>query len=150
MPFLIAALAILYYTPYIAYLSTNQDIICLRKDMKRDDADAIRIAKHYFNHNANPRKTLAVRVLMNVLIKILYFAANIISFLGLNSLLNDTFIAYGTNWTKWAALDNHLAYDYMGMRQFPKPGKPNQYIFYFYFFVCLLNYLLHVVVVVVV
>lgn len=123
MPFLIAALAILYYAPYVAFLSTNQDMISLRKDMKNGDADAMKLAKHYFNHREKSSKTLALRVLMNILIKLLYFAANLITLLGLNSILNDEFIGYGTSWSRWSTLDNHLAYDYMGIRGFPKPGN---------------------------
>jgi len=64
-----------------------------------------------------------IRVWMNILVKILYFAANIICFLGLNNILNDEYIEYGTKWSKWSVLDNHLAFDYMGMRDFPKPGN---------------------------
>ena len=59
---------------------------------------------------------------MNVLIKLLYFAANLVTFLGLNNVLNKEFIHYGTEWSKWTVLDNHIAYDYMGLRGFPKPG----------------------------
>lgn len=123
MPFLIAALAMLYYIPYIAYIASNQDMILLRKDAKDENADPTQIAKHYFNHKINPPRTLAMRVLMNVIIKALYFAANLISFLGLNSILNDNYIQYGTKWSRWSVLDNHIAHDYMGMRDFPKPGN---------------------------
>lgn len=29
----------------------------------------------------------------------------------------------GPKWVRWSKLDNHLAHDYMGMRDFPKPGN---------------------------
>jgi len=123
MPFLVAAMAILYYAPYVAFLSTNQDMICLRKDMKSDNMDAIKITKQYFSYKERSSRTLLLRVLMNVLIKLLYFAANLVTFLGLNNVLNKEFIGYGTSWSKWSSLDNHIAYDYMGLRGFPKPGN---------------------------
>lgn len=123
MPFLVAAFAILYYLPYIAYMTTNQDMIILRRDMKDNNVDAMKIAKYYFNHKLNPPRTLMIRVWMNILVKILYFAANLICFLGLNNILNNEYIEYGTKWSKWSVLENHLAFDYMGMRDFPKPGK---------------------------
>ena len=68
-------------------------------------------------------RTLLLRVLMNILIKLLYFAANLVTLLCLNNVLNKEFIHYGTEWTKWSSLENHIAYDYMGLRGFPKPGK---------------------------
>ena len=41
-------MAMLYYAPYVAFLSTNQDMICLRKDMKSGSVDAMQITKQYF------------------------------------------------------------------------------------------------------
>ena len=70
MPFLIAALAIIYYVPYIAFVSTNQDLISLRREMKRDEVDPDQIARHYFNHRTNPPKTMAMRLLINILVKV--------------------------------------------------------------------------------
>ena len=43
--------------------------------------------------------------------------------MGINNLLNNEFIKYGSTWIKWSQLDNSMAYDYMGMRDFPKPGN---------------------------
>jgi len=123
MPFLVAAMAILYYAPYVAFLSTNQDMICLRKDMKSENVDAVKITKQYFSFKERSSRTLILRVLMNILIKLLYFAANLVTLLGLNNVLNKEFISYGTSWTKWSTLDNHIAFDYMGLRGFPKPGN---------------------------
>lgn len=123
MPFLVAALAILYYLPYVAFTTANQDLISLRKEVKKDDVDPDKITKYYFNHRTNPPKAMALRVLANILVKVLYFAANLVTLLGLNNLLNDEFISYGSKWAKWSSLDNHIAFDYMGMRDFPKPGN---------------------------
>ena len=123
MPFLIASIAIIYYTPYIVFITANQDLISLRKEIKRETTDADKIAKHYFNHRTNPPRAMALRVLLNILVKVLYFAANLITLLGIDNLFNREFLSYGQKWVKWSSLDNHLAFDYMGMRDFPKPGK---------------------------
>ena len=82
MPFLIASLAVLYYTPYIAFRSANTDMISLRSSIKAADADADKIAKHYFNRRMNPRRTMVLRVAFNILIKILYIVVNLVAFLG--------------------------------------------------------------------
>ena len=123
MPFLIATLAVVYYLPYIAYCAINRDIILLRKDLKDESIDAEKILKHYFNRKTNSRRSSLMRVLMNVCVKLLYLVANLISFLGLNGILNGEYVQYGKAWSKWSVLDNHLAYDYMGGRDHPKPGN---------------------------
>ncbi|XP_047145463.1 innexin inx3 isoform X1 [Hydra vulgaris] len=123
MPFLIASLAILYYIPYIAFRSANTDMISLRSSIKAADIDAEKIAKHYFNIRMNSRRTMTLRVVFNILIKVLYIVVNLVAFLGLDNLLNGEYVGYGSKWLKWSQLENSVAYDYMGMRDHPKPGN---------------------------
>lgn len=123
MPFLIAALSILFYIPYIAFRSANSDLISLKNTVKGDDPDAEKIAKHYFDHKTNPQRNNILRVIFNILIKVLYIVANLVCLLGLDSILNGEYLSYGSKWVSWSQLDNSLAYDYMGMRDHPKPGK---------------------------
>jgi len=58
----------------------------------------------------------------NILVKILYLVANIVTMTTLNGLLNGEFMGYGSAWISWTRLHNTLQYDYMGMRDHPKPG----------------------------
>ena len=121
MPFLIAPLSVLFYAPYVAFIFTNDDIMSLKYDVKDGTMDATRIVSTYFNHQVNSR--LRIRVICNIGIKILYLLANLITFLVLNSLLNHEYISYGSKWVSWTRLDNSKAFDYLGMRDLPKPGK---------------------------
>lgn len=123
MPFLIASLAILYYLPYVAFRTANNDLISLKNTIKGDEPDAEKIAKHYFNHRLNPPRTMMLRVIFNILIKLLYLIANLVALLGMDSLLNNEFVSYGTKWVQWSKLDNTVQYDYMGLRDHPKPGN---------------------------
>ena len=123
MPFLVAALAILFYIPYIAFRSANSDLISLKNTLKGDDPDAEKIAKHYFDGKTNPQRNNLMRVIFNVLIKILYIVANLVALLGLDNILNGEYLGYGSKWVSWSQLHNSIAYDYMGMRDHPKPGK---------------------------
>lgn len=121
MPFLIAPLSVLFYAPYVAFIFTNNDIISLKYDVQDGRKNATHIVSMYFNHQVNSR--LRIRVICNIGIKILYLSANLITFLVLNSLLNHEYISYGSKWVSWTRLDNSKAFDYLGMRDLPKPGK---------------------------
>lgn len=123
MPFFIASLAILFYVPYVAFRTVNNDLISLKNSIKADDADSEKIAKHYFNSQTNPPRTNMLRIVFNILVKILYLVANLVALLGLDNLLNGEFVGYGNKWIKWSQLNNTMAYDYMGKRDFPKPGN---------------------------
>ena len=120
-PFLIATFAILFYLPYVAFRTANSDLISLKNNVKSGD-EPEDIAKHYFSKTSNPQRYNAYRIIFNILIKILYLVANLICFLGLDSLLNGEFVGYGNKWLEWTRLDNTVQYDYMGMRDHPKPG----------------------------
>lgn len=123
MPFLIAALSILYYAPYVAFRTANSDLISLKNTVKADEPDAEKIAKSYFNHRVNPQRTMYLRIVFNILIKIFYLISNLVAFLGLDSLLNNEYVSYGSKWVSWSRLNNSMAFDYLGMRDFPKPGN---------------------------
>lgn len=122
-PFLIAALTVIYYLPYVFFRVVNSDLISLKDTVKGDDPDAARIAKNFFNPKVNPTRNNVGRVLGNILVKILYLLANVITLVGLDRLLNGDYIGYGNAWIKWTSLPNTLQYDYMGSRDHPKPGN---------------------------
>jgi len=122
-PFLIAALAMIFYAPYLLFRAVNNDLISLKDNVKSDDKDAEKIAKHYFSQKTNPNRNNAGRILGNILVKVLYLVANVVTLTGLNRLLNGEFIGYGNKWIEWTGLQNTIQYDYMGMRDHPKPGN---------------------------
>ena len=123
MPFLIAALAVLYYAPYVVFKINNQDLVSLKDSIKKENPDAGKIVNSYFNNRVNPQKRSYLRIALNILIKIWYFLANIIALFWLDSLLNNDYVSYGTKWVNWSKLNNSIQFDYLGMRDFPKPGK---------------------------
>ena len=123
MPFLIAALAVLYYAPYVVFRINNQDLVSLKDNIKKEKPDAGKIVNSYFNNRVNPQKRSYLRIALNILIKIWYFLANIIALFWLDSLLNNEYVSYGTKWVNWSKLNNSIQFDYLGMRDFPKPGK---------------------------
>ena len=123
MPFLIAALAVLYYAPYVVFKINNQDLVSLKDSIKKENPDAGKIVNSYFNNRVNPQKRSYLRIALNILIKIWYFLSNIIALFWLDSLLNNDYMSYGTKWVNWSKLNNSIQFDYLGMRDFPKPGK---------------------------
>lgn len=122
MPFLISALAILYYAPYIAFLYVNSDINALKDYIKKKDRTADLIVTAYLT-NQKARRFLNIRVYLNIVVKLLYLCSNLVTLLVLNNVLNEEFLDYGRQWIDWSRLDNSMAFDYMGMRNFPKPGE---------------------------
>lgn len=123
MPFLLAALSIMFYLPYVWFKTVNSDLISLKDHVKADEPEPDQIAKHFFDNSSNPQKNNRLRPILNVMIKILYLIANIVAFLGLNNVLNGDFISYGSKWMAWSSLPNTLAHDYLGDREHPKPGN---------------------------
>ena len=123
MAFFVGALAVVYYLPYVMYCKVNEDIITLRKHLKSKTIPVEHIMKSFFKKEKYGRAHVKVRLLLNVLVKILYVCANLIAFLSLDSVLNGEYMDYGRKWINWARLHDTLQYDYMGMRDFPKPGN---------------------------
>jgi hypothetical protein len=122
-PFLVAALTLLFYLPYIFFRAVNTDLISLKNTVKGDNPDAEKIAKHYFNSKTNPTRNNIGRVIGNIVVKLFYLLSNVITLVGLDSLLDGEFVGYGNKWIQWSKLDNTMQYDYMGMRDHPKPGN---------------------------
>lgn len=121
MTFIMAALAVLYYAPYAFFRLINQDVVSLKGTIKDNDAQAI--VDNYFNYKINNETRMKARILGNVLIKVLYIIGNVAAFLLVNQMLNGDYRTYGLTWMTWSKLPNSLAYDYMGIRDTPKPGN---------------------------
>lgn len=54
MPFLVAAMIIPYYIPYIIHRTVNRDLINLKNAIKEDDVDADRLTKYFFSVFRHP------------------------------------------------------------------------------------------------
>jgi len=121
--FLLTALALVYYLPYAVFRKVNEDKTSLKTSIAGGNAGLI--VDSYFNESVNPRSKLRLRVLGDVLVKVLYIVSTISVFCILDSSLNGDFAAYGGNWLNWSKLSNALAYGYMNgrLREGPKPGN---------------------------
>ena len=124
MAFLVAALSIAFYTPYLMFCRVNKDMISLREAMKSEEEEATSdsIMEAFFQEDY-ASKFSWMRQLLNVVVKALYVGSNLISLLLLDNVLNGEYIEYGIRWFEWSKLPHAIMYDYMGMRDFPKPGN---------------------------
>ena len=104
----------------------NHDLINLREQIKKEEPDIEDIVKHYFKERKSKRSRpyfLTIRQFMNVFVKSAYIIVNLVALFGTDSLLEGEFYYYGRKWVSWSKHNNTIAYDYMGARDFPKPGK---------------------------
>jgi len=125
MTFLLAAFAALYYSPYAIFCLVNQDMVSLKGSVEadQDGSGAETIVNSYFNSAVNTRNKMRLRLLGNVVVKILYIVVTAVGFIVTDSLLLGGFKNYGNAWISWSYLSNSMAYDYMGRREYPKPGN---------------------------
>lgn len=111
-PFYMAALAVLYYLPYIFYRHFNSDVISLKLNLKSPAVDIPGLVNNYFNHSVNTISKMRLSVVANLVIKLMYVIVNIIAFFGTNSLVNGDFKMYGIHWLDWRKQPNQENYDY--------------------------------------
>ena len=123
MPFLLIGFAIVYYSPYVAFRPINKDLISLRNNLQRGEADHGKIAESYFNPRINAEGSGYLPVVLNIFIKISYIAVNLMALFTLNFSLNNEYLSHGISWVSWSKLNNSLQFDYFGIRENPKPGK---------------------------
>lgn len=122
MVFFLAVLSLFYYMPYCIFRVVNTDMISLKETIKDKDPDAI--LKNYFDYNISPRKKMRMRILLNLFVKVLYIAVNVLCLLMTDKVLGGYFLGYGQSWTLWSTFENEKAYNYMGLlRDIPKPGN---------------------------
>jgi len=123
MPFLMASFAFLYYVPYLIFKSINTDLVSLKNKMKGEEARADTIVTSYFDQNVNSRRRMRYRVGMMIVIRSLYLVANLIVFLGLDSILLGQYIYYGKNYIDATMLGNDLHEHNLKVRNVAKPGN---------------------------
>lgn len=102
-PFFLAALAMLYYAPYFLFHIANDDIKDLKNEMKKLDPDIDVLVKTYFDpYNQEQMKQQRMKILLNIVMKIAYFIANVVVLLLCDGTLNGDYLSFGTKWIKWA------------------------------------------------
>jgi hypothetical protein len=121
MPFLLGAIALIYFLPYLYHKNINYDIVCLKRDLEKDKPSSQAIYIRYFK-NRNKNTQNKYRQPLNLLVKVFYIVVNVGTFLVLDNILNGLFVSFGSKWFKWVSLENTEQYDYMGGSDHPKPG----------------------------
>ena len=58
---------------------------------------------------------MRIRILGDIVVKILYVIVSVVALVVTDGVLNGRFLSYGISWTDWSKLSNAMAYDYMGM-----------------------------------
>ena len=101
----------------------NEDLISLKDIVKYQDPNIKDIVNNYFNNGINENKRQNIRILLNIVVKIFYLLANVITFECTDNFFNGKFRGYGTSWIYWAGLSNSDAYNYVGIRKFTKAGE---------------------------
>ena len=121
-PFFVATIGLSFYLPYLVFRMVNVDIIGLKKNLDQEKPDIEPIIKTYFNYGVNPKTSMCIRTVANIVVKLMYIAVTIVSFYLFDISLNGKFLNYGFNWVKWTKLNNTMAFD-IHIRGFPKPGN---------------------------
>ena len=124
MPFFTASLAFFFYFPYILFKTVNFDVINLKSTIKEDDVTTEKIFYSYFDRVVNSRRRMRYISLMNIAIKLLYIVANVLAFEACDSILHGNFRRYGSEFIKWASLENFERNDHnLKVRVTPKPAN---------------------------
>jgi len=121
-PMGVVFLTALYYLPYLLFKFVNQDMQDLKvltKGKKADEVDYGKLVDKFFKGRGNRSMW---RILLNIVVKILYVAANVVGLLVMDSALNGAFLGYGANWLKWTELSREKMYEYTS-QEHPKPGN---------------------------
>lgn len=123
MPFLIAALAVLYWAQDILFRAHNRDLISLKDNIKKKEIDAGKIVNGYFNHRVDQQKGSYLCIIFNILVRLGYLPADLLAEFWLDSFLDKEYMSYGIKWVNWSKLINSIKLDYLGLRHFPKSGE---------------------------
>lgn len=126
MPFLLGVIALLYYIPYMLHKLVNHDIVKLKNQVDKPAPDVAAIYRIYFRQSKGrpvDQRPVMDRQLMVLVVKFLYLAVNVSSFMAFDSTMNGMFMGFGSKWMEWMQLENTQRFDYMGGSDFPKPGN---------------------------
>jgi len=125
MPFFIAAMALLFYTPYLAFTFTNSDLVVLKNYLESGSTvSGDELLKRFFDQEKNKKKKMRYRVATLFAVKVMYFTVNVIALLLCNEMLNRQFLLYGLDYVKWTDLGDQAAHDHnLRVREQPKPAN---------------------------
>ena len=122
-PFYMAIMAFLYYLPYVIFRYVNNDFASLKNDIKSQNPDVDAVVKNYFDRSVNSLTRQMLKVVLNIVIKVLYLLVNVCVFLFTDSVLNGDYKTYGSQWLDWSKLTNEDAYNYVNKRKFIKASE---------------------------
>ncbi|XP_057309797.1 innexin inx3-like [Hydractinia symbiolongicarpus] len=122
-PYYIVLLGVFFYIPYLIYLKVNEDMFSLEKAVSEADPNTDDIMHSYFVDKINTATRQKLKIILNLIVKILYLCANVLTFVFTDGVLNNDFRKYGSQWMKWTSLSNYDQYNYIGLRQFFKAGE---------------------------
>lgn len=115
-PFYLAFVALFYYLPYILFNFINTDMESLKTSIGKQKCDVDEIVKNYFNMETNQPTRQMLKVVMNLVVKVLYLVSNILVLSFTDGLLNGRFSQFGSEWMAWAKREHVEQYKYMGVR----------------------------------
>ena len=118
MPFFVASLTVLFFSPYIIFKVGNADLQSLSKELEKENVNAENITKSYFIGNDKSSKW---KIVINICVKLAYIAINVFAFHMTNFMLYYKFTWYGWEWAAWAGTSRYTKYDFEE-RTTPKPG----------------------------
>ena len=84
--------------------------------------DATEIVDNYFNYNINFKLKMRIRLVWNLIIKVLYVCVSVMAYLCTDSVLFGNFKNYGFDWMNWSQLNHSEAFDFYSGNE-PKPGN---------------------------
>ena len=103
----------------------NNDMVRLEGDVQISTSSEI--IKHYFSNlektKENTKHQVTFQLFIDLIIKLAYVAVNAGALFGSDNLLDGEFLFYFPKWVNWSKFNNSISYDYMGARDFPKPGN---------------------------
>lgn len=121
-PFLLGIFSILYYLPYMCFYKVNFDLRCLKKNLEEDDPNYDEILATYFSKRTN-KFLQRSRIALNLVIKVIYLITHIAVLEVIDFTTNGNFRSFFTRWMKWTSLSNNDAHNYVGVREYIKPGE---------------------------
>lgn len=108
MPIYIAALGIFYYLPYVGFRMANVDIVRLKEEVVESAKDTTYITRNYFCYSVNSVDQMRIRVLWNIIVKILYLFFGLSAFYITDHVLLGNYVTYGFDYLNWSEQNNTL------------------------------------------
>lgn len=115
-------MALLYYVPYMFFYRVNYDLRCLKRDIEKKEPEYDDICATYFSKDSDTFLQ-SLRIALNIMIKIAHLVVHIVVLELLDYTTNGNFRGFFKKWMDWTSLSNEDAYNYVGVREYIKPGE---------------------------